>query len=65
MLEGFTGLIGGVGSGGSALGDLTSGSSAFGAGVFAQTSGGSFGGGFNAFYDLKDTISSPANSGVF
>lgn len=66
MLEGFTSMVNGIDfGGGNALDDLTSGSSAFGSGVFAEVNGGSFGGGFNAFYDLKDTIANPANKGIF
>jgi len=67
MLEGMTGLLKGIdfGGGSSVLDDLSGGSSAFGSGVFAAVNGGSFGGGFDTFYDLKGTISDPSNRGIF
>ena len=70
MLESFTGMMGGIGSGGSALTELGDpqgmmGGTAFGAGLYSKGMGKSFESGWNTFYDLKDTISNPANSGVF
>lgn len=66
MLEGITGMIGGIDFGGSSvLDDLTTPSSAFGAGVFSSMNGGSFFGGAQSFFDIQDSIASPSNKGIF